>query len=605
MTIKRTIVTAILFISLTLQIQAQSIEGITHSGHRTGQLPFPLNSYLELQNPIATNLSDWKNVSKTNISWGSVDIRYKKEVPPSIPNSRKSVSVTGWRGERVSTQFVVWSNKPLGRLSFFISDLKHKNKKDIIPSSQLHSGFVRYVMTDELNKDGKGGCGHRPNLSIYDSTLVADPIDHLTKELSLTANSTQGVWVQTRIPQNASSGTYKGKITVMNGTETLGVLELNIEVSNRKLPQPKEWDFFLDLWQNPFAIARYYNVELWSDAHFEKMKPYMEMYRDAGGKTITASIMHKPWNAQTFDYFETMVTWMKKADGTWSFDYTVFDRWVEFMLNLGVNKSIMCYSMVPWKLSFQYFDQATNSLKFIDMKPGDKTYQEVWGAMLASFSTHLKEKGWFDITYISMDERPMNVMQETIKIIKKANSDFKISLAGALHEELSDDMDYYCVALRMKYPQEMKDKRASENKITTYYTSCEEPYPNTFTFSPPAECEWFGWYAAKENLDGYLRWAYNSWVLEPLLDSRFHTWAAGDTYFVYPGARTSMRFERLISGIQAYEKIKILRDEFISSGNKRALSKITEALNLFDEKTLDKVPASDAINKANRIINKL
>ena len=605
MGIKKATGLTILFLSIMMQVWAQVEEGTTHSGHRTAQKPFPIDEYIELDNPVSTNHLDWKDVNKTNVRWGSIDVRYKKEVPPSVLSKSKRILVTGWRGERVSAQFVVWSNNHLERLTYSISDLKHKNKKNRINADQNKSGFVRYVMTDELNKGGKGGCGQRPDLSIYDSTLVADPIDHLTRELPLQANSTQGVWVQVNIPQDAIAGIYEGVITVMDGDKKIDNLVINVEVKNRTLPEPEHWSYFLDLWQNPFAIARYYNVELWSDAHFDKMKPYMEMYRDAGGKVITTSIMHKPWNGQTYDYFETMVTWMKKADGTWSFDYTVFDRWIEFMLNLGINKAINCYSMVPWKLSFQYFDQATNSLKFIDMKPGGEVYEEVWGAMLASFSEHLKEKGWFDITYISMDERPMDVMKETIKVIKKADSDFKISLAGALYEELSDDMDYFCVPLRMKYPEELKEKRKNENKITTYYTSCEEPYPNTFTFSPPAECEWFGWYAAKENLDGYLRWAYNSWVIEPLLDSRFYTWAAGDTYFVYPGARTSMRFERMISGIQAYEKIRILREECTLSGNTKALDKITDVLNLFDEKSLVDTPASDAIQKANKVINNL
>ena len=87
-----------------------------------------------------------------------------------------------------------------------------------------------------------------------------------------------------------------------------------------------------------------------------------------------------------------------------------------------------------------------------------------------------------------MDERPMEVMKETLKVIRKADPDFKVSLAGALHHELSDDLHNYCVALRMKYPEEMKARRKAEGKVTTFYTSCEEPYPNTFTFSSPTEC---------------------------------------------------------------------------------------------------------------------
>ena len=97
--------------------------------------------------------------------------------------------------------------------------------------------------------------------------------------------------------------------------------------------------------------------------------------------------------------------------------------------------------------------------------------------------------------------------------------------------------------------------------MTTYYTCCTEPRPNTFTFSEPAEAEWLAWHSAKENLDGYLRWALNSWVKNPLQDSRFTAWAAGDTYMIYPGARSSIRLERLTEGVQAFEKIRILKEE--------------------------------------------
>ena len=48
--------------------------------------------------------------------------------------------------------------------------------------------------------------------------------------------------------------------------------------------------------------------------------------------------------------------------------------------------------MVPWKLSFQYYDQATNSLKFVKTAPGEQAYEEMWVAMLASFANISKKK---------------------------------------------------------------------------------------------------------------------------------------------------------------------------------------------------------------------
>lgn len=576
---------------------AQEAEGVTHSGRPTGQKPFPVENYTELSNPVQTDLEAWKQVKGTYVGWGSTDVRYKKEVP-ALRRVVEKQQLTAWKGERVAAQFVVWGNKDLDKLSFEVSDLVHSSSNFKISNKDVLKGFVRYVMTDELNKDGRGGCGSRPNSMEYDSTLVADPIDHLTQKLAVKAYSSQGCWVRVYVPREALAGMYKGTVTVKNGKHVLGTLALQLKVGNRTLPAVKDWAFHLDLWQNPYAVARYYNVAPWSDEHMQLLKEHMSLYRDAGGKSVTVSLMHKPWNGQTYDYFESMVTWLKKVDGSWYFDFSVFDKWVQFMFDLGVNKQINCYSMVPWKLSFQYFDQATNSFKFVNTKPGEKEYNEMWTAMLGAFAKHLKEKGWFEKTMISMDERPEKVMKITLGIIRKADPKFKISLAGALHEDLLDELDDYCVALRMKYSEEAIAKRKAEGKVTTYYTSCEEPHPNTFTFADPADCEWFGWYAAKAHLDGYLRWALNSWVIEPLLDSRFYTWAAGDTYLIYPGARTSIRFERLIEGIQAWEKIRILKEAYRAEGNQAALARIEKALQVFDEMKLDEIPSSKMIQKA-------
>ena len=333
------------------------------------------------------------------------------------------------------------------------------------------------------------------------------------------------------------------------------------------------------------------------------MEKDIQHYVNAGGKSITASIMNKPWNGQTYDPFQSMVTWKRTIDGNWEFGFAAFDKWVEFMMKMGVDKQINCYSMVPWRLSFDYFDEASNSMKTIETEPGEKEYAEMWGAMLTSFAAHLKKKGWFSKTYISMDERPMEVMQETIKVIKAADADFKISFAGGNHPEIYKEIDDYCLSMEESFPQEVKEERKKNGRISTFYTSCAHAYPNSFTFSPPAESEWYGWYAAANGLDGYLRWAYASWPLNPLLDSRFTTWAAGDTYFIYPGGRSSVRFEKLLAGIQAFEKIQILKKEFQSSNNREALVKLDKTLELFKLENLEATPASEIISEASAVLN--
>lgn len=583
-----------------LGIQAQTVPGHTHSGHPTGQPPFPLTSYVELPNPQAVDADSWKGVTKPSCAWGSVYERYRKESHPKL--HKKSLRLKGWKGERVSAQLVITSPEPLDSVQVEMSALQNR-RHALLDDARVMRGFVRYVMTDGLNKDGKGTCGLRPDLSQFDSTLVADPIDPLTAQLSMQARTTQGYWVRVWIPQEAAAGLYTSELTVKNGSRVLGSLKLEVEVQRRTLPAPSHWAFHLDLWQNPFAVARYHRVPLWSRAHFDLLEKELQSYADAGGKVITTSIMHHPWGGQTYDPFESMITWMKRVDGTWYFDYTIFDKWVELMMKLGVTQEIGCYSMIPWKLSFQYFDQATHSLKEMKMKPEDPAYADFWLTMLKDFARHLKAKGWFDITHIAMDERPKKDMDRAFAIIHEADPNFKVSLAGALHEELSDQLDDYSIALADKFSEETKRARRAANKKTTFYTCCTESHPNTYTFSHPAEAAWIGWYAAKEHLDGYLRWALNSWTIEPLLDSRFLAWGAGDTYLVYPGARSSIRFENLVAGIQAYEKIRILKADWQKEGNQSALKQLDKMLREFDEKQLDHQSARQVVEKADRFMN--
>lgn len=576
-------------------------QGITQCGTPTGQTPFPVLTYTELPDPVQPVSREWTVVKTPHVSWGSTDVRYAKHKVPQL-KQQNTLRLHAWRGERVNAQALVWTGSEVENLHCVLSDLKG-NRGGVLSADTWEIGFVRYVMTDELNKDGKGACGYRPDHSLYDSLLVADPIDRMMQNGVLEAMTTQPVWVKCQIPRSATPGIYKGELCINDGDRLLGKLKLEIQVSDRVLPAPSEWAYHLDLWQNPFAVARYYQVPLWSQAHLDAMQPLMKMLADAGQKIITASIMHKPWNGQTEDFFETMVTWMKKADGTWSFDYTVFDRWVEFMMSVGIDRQINCYSMVPWELSFRYFDQAANSMKFVKTAPGEKEYEEMWMAMLSSFSQHLREKGWFDICTIAMDERPMEVMQKTLAVIRKADPEFKVSLAGNYHAEIEPALYDYCISIGQEFPVDVRVRRASENKLTTYYTSCAEAYPNTFTFSDPAEATWMSFYSAQKHLDGYLRWAYNSWPLEPLLDSRFKTWAGGDTYLVYPGARSSIRFEKLVEGIQAHEKITILRKEFLDKGNKNGWKKIEKMLSAFRLEDFPEIPAAVTVNRANEILN--
>ena len=523
--------------------------------------------------------------AQPTLGWGSIDVRYSQtEVPVTV---KKSPLLRAWRGERVSAQAVLSTQKEIRGCSVSVSNLKCG--KSTIPASAVKSYFVRYVATDKFT-------------SRKDSTIVADRLAPV-ETLEIEANTAQPVWLVIHVPSEAKAGTYQGTVTVNCDGKRLS-LPLQVQVADRVLPEPSQWSFHLDLWQNPYSVARYFNVPLWSQQHFDRMRPMMEMLAAAGQKVITCSVISRPWNGQTFDPFESMIAKMKQLDGTWKYDYSVFDRWVEFMMSCGITEQIDCYTLVPWHYRFDYYDCATNSVKELACKPGETKYHDFIVPFLKDFSRHLRQKGWFERTHIAMDERPKDQMEAAWRTIQDADPGFKIEGAAnySVDSEAADRVDDISVAFQYDLlKREALARRTAKGQKITFYTCCGPERPNTFTFSPPAESAYLGLHAMACGYDGYLRWAYNSWPERPNEDSRFGNWPGGDCFLIYPEG-SSIRMERLVEGIQAYEKIRLLRPGL----NLKGAKDLDEMLRYFGSNKYgaDKDPA-DLLRQMNDLVWKL
>lgn len=504
---------------------------------------------------------------------------------PSLEFQKKAFNHVAWRGEKVFAQAVVSSEEELKDVRLSVSDLR--NGKSLIGAENIRLQFVSYVVSDLLDTTKYGQCGSREDKSKWGEVLVADVLD-INDSMTVPAGRKQPVWMTVSVPSDARPGKYSGKLTVTSSNAKSRSLNVELTVADHVLPPARDWAFYLDLWQNPYSVARYENVPLWSEAHFEAMRPVMRMLAEAGQKSVTATIMSRPWNGQTEDAFGSMVTKIRRIDGTWLYDYTIFDRWVEFMFSLGIDRQINCYSMIPWALQFDYIDQATSSPATFQAAPGSEEYNEYWGAFIADFARHLKAKGWFEKTMIAMDERPLESMQAVLGLIRKVEPAFKISLAGNYHEPVIYDIVDFSETFsgKQEFPESAKAKRKELGLTTTFYTCCAEAHPNMFVISNPDEAAWLGWFAQAEGYDGYLRWAYNSWTLDPLTDARFRTWPAGDCFVVYPGGRGSVRFSKLVEGIQDFEKVRILRSRWKETGNEAKLGQLTGILKSFTPETV-------------------
>lgn len=446
------------------------------------------------------------------------------------------LNLHAWRGERCSTQLAVQANGPAKQLSVSCSPLS--NGEQSIPAT---ASMIRYTVAHGT-----------PTADIIGSeTTCENP-----------AGVNRGIWLQIDVPQDAEPGVYQGQVTVTaeGCAETKQTIRLH--VSPQTLPTPDQWKIHLDLWQHPQAVARWHDVEPWSPEHFALLRPLMKRLAEAGQKCITTTLLDEAWNGQTYDTFPSMVRWTRGRDGKMRYDYSALDSWVSFMHDeIGIRGQISCYTMIPWHLRVRFFDEATGRYESIRAVPGSPEYAELWEPFLRDFHAHMKQKGWAEKTCISIDERPDAYVRAAMDLLKTAAPSFRIASAVDKPSELTREV--YSISPVITHAGtalgELLKERQKAGKITTFYVCLHPKKPNTFTASPPAEAEWLGFFAAANNLDGFLRWAYNSWNLNPFACTDFVHWPSGDCFLVYPGNRSSIRFERLRDGIENYEKINLLR----------------------------------------------
>lgn len=506
------------------------------------------------------------------VSWASKDVHYAQTERP-VMRATSDTLIKAWRGERVGVEAVVYAAQKQGALQVRLTPWRKGSAT--IAASQGEARFINYVTTDNFQY-----CGYHPNnLTPYQ---VADVID-LDVPQTAEEGTTHPVWCTLEVPADADAGVYSTRLEVADAQthKVLKRLNLKIEVNARTLPSPAEQKFHVDFWQQPYAVSRYNGVPRWSQAHLDALRPYLKLLARSGQKVVSAILFYEPWGDQSHDKFSAMVRTTRTKNGEWQYDYTVFDQWVKLCEECGISEQINCFSMVPWDMSFRYYDEAQG--KEVDLKTTTSSaeYKALWTAFLKSFAAHLKQQGWYDKTCIAMDERGLNNMLDAYRVAQEAVPGIKMALAGTHHKELVDKLYDYCIGFGEHFTDEELAARKARGWKSTTYTCCSNTEPNLFSNSLPAEAAYLPVFCVANKFEGYLHWSWMNWADNPLTDTRFRLFAPGDTYLIYPGPRSSVRYERFIEGVAMAEKVRILREEYAAKGNNAALDALNKQVEAF------------------------
>ncbi|MBL4561456.1 MAG: hypothetical protein JKX79_10790 [Labilibaculum sp.] len=267
----------------------------------------------------------------------------------------KVLNLTAVRNEQVSAQIALGAKIDLSNVSVNINKLVSLNGENL-NSKNIQIRFVKYVPVHRARSEyvwspklesiiGEGVSG------TMDPNVVADPLIEI-ESVNVPAYRAQPVWLTFKIPKGTHPGVYEGNISIHSDEYGLISHKLKLQVLEQELPDPKDYKFHLDLWLNPSAIAEYYGLEHWSQAHWDMILKYLTDYASGGGKNITTTITHEPWHkpwlngttrSQIAFGYRSMIDWIKNEDGSWSFDYSVFDKYVDMATKVGIDEAINAF----------------------------------------------------------------------------------------------------------------------------------------------------------------------------------------------------------------------------------------------------------------------
>jgi len=230
----------------------------------------------------------------------------------------------------------------------------------------------------------------------------------------------QPVWITVHVPGDAAAGEYAGRVTVRAaGLARTGLrIPVRLKVHPWRIPDPKDFVVDHNVYQSHDSVAMFYNVPLWSDRHFELMGKSLALTRDVGNKLC---VVHLIAEAFCMGNAESMVRWVRKADGTFTYDYSVFDRYLDLYqknvgkpallllsvwgrgadgdrtMSFGKEIDMPAYARRP-RHHVTLLDRATGKVQPLEQPPyGTPQSVAFWRPVLDGVRARLEKRGWFDV----------------------------------------------------------------------------------------------------------------------------------------------------------------------------------------------------------------
>ncbi|WP_130837782.1 DUF4091 domain-containing protein [Lachnoclostridium sp. Marseille-P6806] len=420
------------------------------------------------------------------------------------------------------------------------------------------------------------------------------------------------LWVDIAVPADAEPGLHSARVDVRrlpdlrqsgDAGEPLGSIELQYEVLRHVLPAlpipHTEW-FHCD------CLANYYGVEVFSEEHWRILENFLKSAADHHCNMILTPIFTPPLDTafggerRTVQLVDVAVT----GSDSYHFGFDRLRRWIALCRGLGFRYFEISHLFSQWgavaapKIMGEK-DGALCQLFGWDTDAAGPEYRSFLHQLLPALRAELSSLGVLEDCWFHISDEPS---MEQLESYRLAYEGVSRELAGCHIMDALSDYSFYEKGLvetpicATNHIAPFLAKRPP--RLFAYYCTAQwEKVSNRFIAQPGYRTRVLGMQLFKENIDGFLQWAYNFYnseysfyPIDPFsCTDAGGAFPSGDPFLVYPGPDRkpidSLRLMLIDAAFSDYCALHLLAEKI---GRKQAVA----VLDPGNELAIDRYPMS-------------
>ncbi len=388
------------------------------------------------------------------------------------------------------------------------------------------------------------------------------------------------LWISVAVPDNAEAGIFPIEIgfsrIIENGRrQKLAVRKFELEIMDASLG---EQTLKVTHWFHSDCLASHYKCDIFSEKYWQLCENFFKSAVAHGTNTLLTPIFTPPLDTQIGGERPTVqLVKVYRKNNQYSFDFTLFKRWVALAQKCGFKNFEMSHLFTQWGASaapkiIAETENGTEKIFGWDVAADDPSYGEFLKSFLPALLDFIKELKIENNVYFHCSDEPNMKQYESyrfaVELVRKYLGNNKILDAVSEAEFFKTgvvDIPVVCE----KYFNDFENLELPERWV--YYCCVPAAVcPIRFIHSPSCRNRALGFLMYYHRIDGFLHWGFNFYYsrysrfpIDPFATTTsHHGFPGGDAYLVYPGEDgtplESLRHEVFREGLQDMRMCRLL-----------------------------------------------